>query len=1222
MAGGPTGGSVAVGSATITTPNANQTVVNQSSKKALINWTDFSVSNGSSVIFNQPNSKSLTVNRVTGPNASAIYGELLANGSIWLINANGILFGHGSQINVGALLATTSDITDDDFKKGHNNFAKASSNPDASVVNQGTITAKRGGSVVLSAAHVSNEGMIQADLGTVVLGGASAFTVDMKGDNLLRYQIAAPVTQAPKDAQGNPQSALVSNSGTISANGGTVLMTASAAKSVEDNVINNTGMVEATSVSSHNGEIDLDAGPDGTVNVGGTLDASGTAKGQAGGAINITGGTVNVADGTKINASGDAGGGTIQIGGGLHGKGTLANAQTTNVGNATITADAISKGNGGTVTVWADGSSSFSGSISAKGGAKGGNGGSVETSGGHLNVGNSATVNTSSALGLTGDWLLDPTDINIETGGGDGIGGSNIDPNTISSALGSTNVTLEASDDIFVRNIVIYSSSNTLSLLARQDIIANASVQNAGNGALNLIAGWDGTTTDLSSLTNPGVSGNNNGSVTINSNSAVGSTGGMTTVAGYDITLNTFFGFAQIGYRGSGGGGINVLATNNLSLFGGASAAEYAQIGNGDVAGGISGNVTGNIGINVGGATILENGRGGLAWLGNASELGAIESGDVTLITGTAHNSDIVGSVDVLVAMMRADLGTTASPGSGGDFTVGFTKSDVEFSPGTDFVIDSPHNLTLLTASGIEIENSLINVGSGNITLVAGWDPTVAPANVLTVPGAYGLNNSTILIGGAHAPGNVSIGTANGLTSVSADNVWLDAANGYAQLGLHGASGGDITVVALNNLTLTGGADVAHEAQIGNGLAFARSPEGNVSLTVRLISTLGSADLTGNSANIVLSGSGDSVGSDKNPLEVALNELSVLANNGSAYISSPTQGLSIGLGANGIDLGDGELVLAADGPLTQSGAIVASGLDVTTTNGAITLTNSGNAFGTATLGTSGTDNASLYDASNLTIGGASVGGTLTLTDGGSIGQSGAIVASGLDVTTTNGAITLTNSGNAFGTATLGTSGTDNASLYDASNLTIGGASVGGTLTLTDGGSIGQSGAIVASGLDVTTTNGAITLTNSGNAFGTATLGTSGTDNASLYDASNLTIGGASVGGTLTLLTRGNIGQSSAIVARGLDVTTTNGAITLTNSGNAFGTATLGTSGTDNASLYDASNLTIGGASVGGTLTLTDGGSIGQSGAIVASGLDVASSTQATPPTNSGKDFST
>src|ERR1700761_1523051 len=63
----PAGGSVAVGSATITNPSASQTVINQSSKKALINWTSFNIGNGQSVTFNQPNSKSLTVNRVTGP---------------------------------------------------------------------------------------------------------------------------------------------------------------------------------------------------------------------------------------------------------------------------------------------------------------------------------------------------------------------------------------------------------------------------------------------------------------------------------------------------------------------------------------------------------------------------------------------------------------------------------------------------------------------------------------------------------------------------------------------------------------------------------------------------------------------------------------------------------------------------------------------------------------------------------------------------------------------------------------------------------------------------------------------------------------------------------------------------------------------------------------------------------------------------------------------------
>lgn len=333
-----------------------------------------------------------------------------ANGNVWLLNANGVLFGKGSQINVGALLATTSDLSDDDFKKGNYTF-KPSANADASVVNKGTIVVGPKGSVVLSAPQVSNEGLIQANLGTVVLGGAKAFTVDMTGDNLLRYQITTPVDSAPKSANGSVASALVSNSGTIMAAGGHVVMTARAARNVEDNVINNTGMVEATTVSSHNGVIDLDAGPDGTVNNSGTLNASGTAVGQTGGAVNVTGGTVNIADGAKIDASGNVGGGTVQIGGGLHGEGTLAHAQNTNVGKATIVADATGKGNGGTVAVWSDGNTNFAGAISARGGAQGGNGGQVETSGHVLNVGTTARVDTSAPLGLTGDWLLDPADL-------------------------------------------------------------------------------------------------------------------------------------------------------------------------------------------------------------------------------------------------------------------------------------------------------------------------------------------------------------------------------------------------------------------------------------------------------------------------------------------------------------------------------------------------------------------------------------------------------------------------------------------------------------------------------------------------------------------------------------------------------------------------------------------------------------------------------------------
>src|SRR5262245_53334967 len=118
----PTGGSVASGSATISNPSSSSTLINQSSQKALINWQSFGVGAGNSVNFQQPNSAAITLNRVQGTTPSAINGSLTANGNVWIINGNGVLFGQGAQVNVGGLIATTSDIQDSDFEAGNYKF--------------------------------------------------------------------------------------------------------------------------------------------------------------------------------------------------------------------------------------------------------------------------------------------------------------------------------------------------------------------------------------------------------------------------------------------------------------------------------------------------------------------------------------------------------------------------------------------------------------------------------------------------------------------------------------------------------------------------------------------------------------------------------------------------------------------------------------------------------------------------------------------------------------------------------------------------------------------------------------------------------------------------------------------------------------------------------------------------------------------------------------------
>src|SRR5579885_260360 len=217
---GLSGFNVVSGGATLSTQSPTKSVITQSTGKAIITWSAFSIPKGSTVQFVQPGRSSIALNRVTGGSVSNILGDLIANGQIWLINPAGVFIGRGANVDVAGLMATTADIQNNDFLSGNYKFGIGSSNPNASIVNQGTIRTS-GGSAVLAGAQVTNQGLIAAQLGTVVLGGAKTFAVDFQGDKLLSFQVTGPVDQTPKNADGTPATALVSNSGTITASGGT-----------------------------------------------------------------------------------------------------------------------------------------------------------------------------------------------------------------------------------------------------------------------------------------------------------------------------------------------------------------------------------------------------------------------------------------------------------------------------------------------------------------------------------------------------------------------------------------------------------------------------------------------------------------------------------------------------------------------------------------------------------------------------------------------------------------------------------------------------------------------------------------------------------------------------------------------------------------------------------------------------------------------------------------
>src|SRR5581483_5539491 len=408
---------VQAGQATVTTPSAGQTLVTQSTGKAILNWQSFSIPSGASVQFVQPGSGSIALNRIVGDSASSIQGRLTANGQVWLVNPNGVLFGPGAQVDVAGLLASTSDIKNGDFLAGNYQFGVASPNPNASVVNQGRVRIESGGTALLMGARVDNQGLIEANLGSVVLGAGKTFAVDFQGDKLISFAVTAPVEQAPADADGKPAKALVTNEGTLRATGGSVLLTARAAKNIVDNVINSTGIVEATSVRAVNGEIVFDGG-DGGVAVSGVVDASGKGGGETGGRITVLGGRVALSGPAHLDASGDAGGGTVLVGGNFHGQGPQQPALTTTISaGVVIVADAISNGAGGRVAIWSEQQTKIAGTISAQGGALGGDGGFIETSShGELAIAPSAVITAAAPNGSGGTWLLDPANFVVDAG--------------------------------------------------------------------------------------------------------------------------------------------------------------------------------------------------------------------------------------------------------------------------------------------------------------------------------------------------------------------------------------------------------------------------------------------------------------------------------------------------------------------------------------------------------------------------------------------------------------------------------------------------------------------------------------------------------------------------------------------------------------------------------------------------------------------------------------
>jgi filamentous hemagglutinin family protein len=523
---GPNGGTVVGGSATIQGQGSASVGINQSSQNTIINWQTFNIYRGETTTFNQPNASAIALNRVIGGQGpSFLDGTLTANGRVFIINGDGILFGPHSSITTAGFLATTNDIRDADFMTGNFNLLHHGGfgipgRPNASIVNLGNITATNGGFAALVAPGVRNSGTITATLGTVTLAAGNTFTLDFYGDRLITLAVNDQVANQVIDvATGRPLRSLVSNRGTLSADGGRVELTAAAARAVVNWVINNKGLIEANSVGARNGMIVLSAAtraskpagaPTQTIKLSGTISAAGTAKGTKGGTVVVSGENI-VLKGATIDASGDAGGGKVLIGGDVGGGHPTAaaselaklasfvvpTATTVSVDSAsTMNASATGSGAGGKVVIWSNDHTKVAGTILAQSGAAGGNGGFVETSG-HIVEFAGIRVSTSAPRGTSGTWLIDPTNLTIDATAAATIAGNLTSTNVLvqTNADGTTSgpgATSPGPGDILVDADIIWSGNNTLTLSAYRNVqVDEVTIRNNGGG--NLILRADNT---------------------------------------------------------------------------------------------------------------------------------------------------------------------------------------------------------------------------------------------------------------------------------------------------------------------------------------------------------------------------------------------------------------------------------------------------------------------------------------------------------------------------------------------------------------------------------------------------------------------------------------------------------------------------------------------------------------------------------------------------------
>ena len=762
--GGPSGGVVVGGHATISNPAPNGTVITETSNSAIINWQQFSIGNGDYVQLIQPSSSSVVLNRVIGGSPSQIFGDLSANGRVFLINPNGVLFGKGAQLDVGGLVASTMNISNADFLAGHYIFSGGSA-PGSSVVNAGTIKTADGGFVVLAGDYVNNTGVIQARLGQVVLASGAATTLDLDGSGLVSFAVNQ-ATLAKK--------AGVNNAGQIIADGGRVIMTAQTAHDLVGSAVNNTGLVQAQGIANHNGEIELTASG-GDITDSGTIDASNPTG--AGGTVTIAGDhDIDIQNGAQILASGSTG------------------------GKVSIVADGTLATRAGSV-------------IDALGSA--GKGGYAELSGHGL-----LTMRGAVNLGSGGTLLIDPTSITIAAGtGASGSAGGNdtVFQNFIQNQLqGGVNVQLVAGSSITLADL---GSGGKLNGVGTIDGAPYGGSLLLGIGSVNANGAYvegSGGTISFLDLSNSIATV---GGLTIDAGSASGTvnvgnlTGGFVKVKG--------LGGISVGTVTASSGSLNLNASSGNIAASDLSATGPVQVsaGGGSL---VLGNVTsqtGSIAIyNTAGSVTTQNLETNPGQSANATDVdilvrsaGALSVGSVSTYANTSAG-DTSATVDLEANYYASNGGALTVNGPISTYAYSYTDplatvtlnnndGDVNLGSNTvsTYASHDPY-ITANTDDSIRITATKGNITVGNLTAQGGSSSSsgVTSNIALSTNGSGNIKVGSISGGSNNGLLNsISLSAAGSLAvsgDLNAESIQVASGAGNLALGNLTASNGSISV--------------------------------------------------------------------------------------------------------------------------------------------------------------------------------------------------------------------------------------------------------------------------------------------------------------------------------------------------------------------------------------------------------------------------------------------